>query len=69
MKLLDTNHPFFKPLWIRLLVVAVTAGWALFEFQSGSIVWGMVFLVFAVLSAYGFFINFDPDEKERGPKE
>ena len=25
MKLLDTDHPFFRPLWIRIAVVAVAA--------------------------------------------
>ena len=69
MKLLDTDHPFFKPLWIRIVVVAVAAGWALFEFSSGSAVWGGIFLVFAVLSAYGFFLNFHPDRTKRDGKD
>ena len=39
-KFLDTDHPMFRPLWVRLLVVAVCLGWAAFEFIDGSPFWG-----------------------------
>ena len=65
MKLLDTDHPFFRPLWIRIAVVAVAAAWAAFEFWTGSPWWGGLFLVFAALSAWGFFVDFDPDRHSR----
>lgn len=61
MKLLDTNHAFFKPLWIRLLIIAVVAAWGTFEFWTGSPFWGVIFYGFASVSFYGFFINFNPD--------
>lgn len=63
MKLIDTNHPFFRPLWVRIAVFMFAAGWATFEFVAGSAIWGGVFLVFAGLSFHGFFIAFDPAEK------
>jgi hypothetical protein len=74
MKLIDTNHPFFRPLWVRIAVFAFAAGWATFEFVVGSAIWGAIFLVFAGLSFHGFFIAFDPqvappprsDEDRRG---
>jgi hypothetical protein len=31
MKLADTGHPFYKPLWRRLAIVAVVALWAAYE--------------------------------------
>jgi hypothetical protein len=65
MKLFDTNHPFFKPLWIRVAVFAVAAGWGLFEFYIGSTVWGMLFIAFAGVSFYGFFIDFNPREPDQ----
>jgi hypothetical protein len=65
MKLLDTDHPFFRPLWVRILVFAVAAGWSGFEFWTGQPIWGGIFLVFAAISFYGFFINFDPDRRNR----
>ena len=52
MKLLDTDHPFFRPLWIRVAVVAVAAGWGGFELWTGSPWWGALFLAFAALSAW-----------------
>ena len=61
MKLLDTDHPFFRPLWIRVAVVAVAAGWGGFELWTGSPWWGALFLAFAALSAWGFFVDFDPE--------
>ena len=67
MRLLDTNHPFFRPLWRRVAVFAVAAGWSLFEFVNGSAVWGAVFAAFAAMSFYGFFIDFRPDDDAGGP--
>ena len=31
MKLIDQAHPFYQPLWRRILIVAVIAGWLAFE--------------------------------------
>lgn len=62
MKLFDTNHRFFKPLWIRLAVVAAAVGWGVFEFYAGQVIWGVIVFVFAAISFYGFFIDFNPEE-------
>ena len=64
MKLFDTDHPFFRPLWIRLLVCAAAGGWAAFEFSNGAPVWGTIFLAFFALSVWGFFIDFKPRDPE-----
>jgi len=63
MKFLDTDHPFFRPLLVRLAVVAVAAGWGVFELWMGSPVWATVFFGFAAVSVYGFFIDFNPPDK------
>jgi hypothetical protein len=31
MKIIDESHPFYKPLWRRLALVGVLAGWTAFE--------------------------------------
>jgi hypothetical protein len=31
MKIIDQSHPFYKPLWRRIAIVAVVAVWAAFE--------------------------------------
>ena len=57
-KFLDPDHPWFRPLWARVLIVALAAGWAVFEFVTGSPVWGLVFLALAAYAAWHFFIVF-----------
>ncbi len=59
-RLFDFDHPFFRPLWIRLLVVALCLGWAAFEFASGSPGWALLFGGVGLLAAYRFFVAFDP---------
>lgn len=61
MKLIDTNHPFFRPLWIRIIVVALATGWGIFEFTTGSVFWGIISFGFAGLAFWGFFVDFNPD--------
>ena len=31
MQLIDTSHPFYRPRWRRIAIVAVCAAWFLFE--------------------------------------
>jgi hypothetical protein len=35
MKLIDTAHPFYQPLWRRIAIVVVCAAWFVFE----TVVW------------------------------
>ena len=65
MKLFDFNDPFFRPLWIRILLVAVAGGWGVLEFATGSPFWGIIFCAIAAVAFHGLFIAFEP----RAPKE
>jgi len=65
-KFLDTDHPFFRPLWIRILLVAVCAGWGILEFVTGSPFWGVLFLGLGAYAAWGFFMDFNPDRNGVG---
>jgi hypothetical protein len=63
-KLLDFNDPFYKPLWLRIAIVAVVAGWGIFEFLTGSPFWGTIFIGAAAFAFHGLFIAFNPREPE-----
>ena len=56
------HTPFFRPLWVRLLVVAICIGWGIFELLGNSIGFAMIFLAAGIYAAYGMFIAFDPDQ-------
>ena len=56
MKFIDASHPFFRPLWRRVAVVAFCLGWALVEFTSGAPFWGIIFGALGLWAAYEFFV-------------
>ena len=66
MKAFDVQHPFFRPLWRRLLVVALCLGWATFELRHGATIWAAIFAAIGAYLAWQFFLAFDPpDDHER----
>lgn len=67
--LFDVRHPWFRPLWSRALLVAVTLGWALVEFTSGSPFFGILSAAAGLYCAWAFFVVFDPKDYERPPKD
>ena len=66
MKLLDVQHPFFKPLWLRVVIFGFCLAWAIFEFATGAPFWGVLFGAIGVYCGWQFFVVFDPkpDRKE-----
>ena len=65
-KFLDPDHPIFRPVWVRVLVVAVCLGWAVFEFVAGSPLWGMLFGALGVYAAV-VFLRARPQQERSGP--
>ncbi len=59
-RFLDLDHPFFRPLWIRVLIVAACLGWALVEFLAASPFWGVLFGAIGLYAGWHFFFNFNP---------
>ena len=54
--MLDLEHPFFVPLWRRVLIVVLTLGWAAFEFLvTAAPFWGMLFAAIGLYCAWTFF--------------
>lgn len=59
-RFLDPDHSFFRPLWRRVLVVALCLGWALFELSQGNVFWAILFGALGLYAAYVFFLDFRP---------
>ncbi len=67
MKLLDPAHPFFAPLWRRVVIVAVTFAWAVVEALTGGPLWAVLFGAVGVYCAYQLLIAFPGSDKGRDP--
>lgn len=69
MQLLDPQHPFFRPLWRRVLTVLVPAGWALVELYNGATGWGILFLAAAIYAGYQLLVIFKPAPTNQAENE
>ncbi len=61
----DLNHPFYRPLWRRILLVAVTGAWACYEnFVTKDPMWMVLTAGIFVYAAWVFLIKWvDPEDK------
>lgn len=58
----DLDHPWLRPLWVRVLIILFCFGWAAVEVTRGSPGWGVMF---AGLGLYGAWTFFGPGSKDR----
>jgi cbb3-type cytochrome oxidase subunit 3 len=65
----DSEHPFFRPLWRRVAIVAVCLGWAGVEFATGVPFWGTIALGFAGYAVWQFFYLYKPADKGKASAE
>lgn len=56
--MVDLKHSFFRPLWVRILVIVTVLGWGVFEYIQGNSGWAIIFSAIGIYAASGFFINF-----------
>lgn len=64
MKLTDAGHPFYKPLWRRLLIVAVVAAWTAYEFLvSKEALWMSLSAGMLAYALWVFVIGWPAEEK------
>jgi len=56
MKLFDMDHDWLRPLWVRVLIVAVAGGWGVFEWINEQHFWAVIFLVMAGYAFWSFFL-------------
>lgn len=60
MLFIDPNHPLYRPLWVRLLIVGVCLGWAVVEFTTGGPFWGVLVGGIGCYAAWALLLNFHP---------
>lgn len=70
----DSEHPFFRPLWRRVAIVAACVFWAGLEYLGDSPTWAMIALGFAAYGFWQFFYIYKPADEptpsgEVEPKE
>jgi hypothetical protein len=64
MKLLDTSHPFLRPLWRRVAIVVFSLCWALFELSMGEPVWAIAFAAIGLFCAWTLLVAYRPGNRE-----
>ncbi len=62
-KLFDFEHPFFRPLWLRIVIVVVCLTWAAFELSIGSPGWAILFGGMGLYAGFKFFVGYAPRDK------
>lgn len=67
---IDTSHPLYRPLWVRLLIVGFCAAWAVIEFVNREFFWGTIVGGIAAYAAYELLLKFIPvSEREAAEAE
>lgn len=62
-KFFDFDHPFFRPLWLRVAIVGACLGWAALEIATGSPGWGVMFGAVGLYAGYRLFVTFAPRDE------
>jgi len=57
MSILDLKTDFYRPLWIRLLLLFIMFGWAAVEFLTGAPFWGVVFGGVGAVALWQWFFS------------
>lgn len=60
----ENKHPFYKPLWRRIVIVLTIVAWLGFEiYQSNSGLWMAIAAGILAYAVYTFFIAWPKDEE------
>ncbi len=69
MKILDAAHPFYRPLWRRVAIVAVAFAWAAFELSNGEAIWASVFGVIGLYCGWALLVAYRPATGDGGKND
>jgi hypothetical protein len=61
MRLIDPNHPFYRPKWRRYLLVALPFVWAGMEWAYGNVIWGYLAAAVGGYMAWHLVLNWRSD--------
>ena len=64
MQLIDPAHPFYKPLWVRLLIVGSCGFWAIFEAVRGDPFFMVIMGALAIYSGRVLLLNYKTPAEE-----
>jgi hypothetical protein len=57
----EAEHPFYRPLWVRIAITAAVIGWSILEWVNDEPIWGALTAAIAAWAIWMFFITYDPD--------
>ncbi|MEF2550304.1 DUF3329 domain-containing protein [Aurantimonas sp. A2-1-M11] len=57
----EAAHPFYRPLWVRVCLVASLVAWSALEWFHAASFWGIVTAAAAVWAIWTFFVTYDPN--------
>lgn len=60
----DAAHPWLRPAWRRVLLVAIPIGVAGWDLYHGNYGWALIFGGLAAYAVYAFFIVWNRDKPE-----
>lgn len=66
---IDTSHPLYRPLWVRLLIVGLCTAWAVIEFVNREFFWGTLVGGIAAYAAYELLLKFKPASNDTAGKD
>ena len=66
MQLIDANHSFYRPLWVRVAIVAVCLGWAAVEATGGDLMWAVLVGGVGIYAAWVLLLNYRPKPASDG---
>lgn len=66
-RFLNLRHPFFLPLYRRILTTAVCAFWVVIELIYGGPFWALLIGLLTVWCIWEYFIAFDPANYQDNP--
>ncbi len=55
--MIDPDHPFYEPLWRRIVIPAVCFVWAGVELYSGSVTWAVISAALGLFAGYKLLVE------------